>query len=208
MPSPPHESSSVPRPCRDTRTRRRWRSPELLGYREPEAAQLAQSADDRVGNVAVGAVHVLAWDVLAPREAVEHLGDHREVLAEVSRPGVSASERAVGGRGARRRTRRTVGTSRRRRPRAPRGRGCASRVAQREPQEGAREGRLGVPLRRSPRPSGRCNGAGGVSDVVGERLVEVDAARASAREPRIDEPLGPVHQIGCFNEVKCGRGHK
>ncbi len=58
----------------------------LLRHRQPEAADLGQSRDDRFGDVGVGAMHVLGRGPdLVLGETPERVGDQLEVRAEVGR---------------------------------------------------------------------------------------------------------------------------
>ena len=60
----------------------------LLRHRQPEAADLGESRDDVLGDVAVGAVHVLGDGAdLVVGETPERVGDELEVGAEVRRSG-------------------------------------------------------------------------------------------------------------------------
>ena len=65
----------------------------LLGHREPEAADLGEAADDVLGDVGVGAVHVLGDGAdLVLGEAAERLGRELEVVGQVARAGARLLE--------------------------------------------------------------------------------------------------------------------
>ena len=91
---------------------------ELLGHRETEATEFGEARDHRLGDVGVGPVDVFGVRAdLFEGESVEGVGDHREVLTEVARPGaLGEAGDELGIAVGRRRMPRTAGTSRRRRP--------------------------------------------------------------------------------------------
>ena len=172
----------------------------LFWDRQPEAAQFGEALDDLFGHVAVGPVHVLGvGSDLLVSEPVERLAHELEVVVEMARPGLPAQlgQELGGAEG-----RQEAGG----RPR-PSGLDAPMGLATRDPagqvdehlrDERAGQVSLGVAtgavVEHRPGDDGR---RGGVGQVVGDRLVDIDAAGRGQRRDAVGyHRLGQVDRLG------------
>jgi hypothetical protein len=184
---------------------------ELFGHRKSKSTELRQTGDHRIRDVGVGPVDVFGVrSNLLEGEAVERVGDHREVLTEVARSGSFGKARHE------------LGIAVRSDERCERlvpvvldvPESLASENPSGEVTQGNGEERghelgfdfaLGGVTERGARRGERARGVG---HVVGEALVRVDAARAfQVDQCTVDHRLSAIEQIRRVGEIKWGSHH-